>query len=322
MTDKRREEIRQLMKKWVEDKYYWAKKIGPNGSVFYDFEMYADYRDELDERTIKDILNDDCPMDKFAEIMDEAYMDARWEEELRFMEGFLEDNDLEDELDTGDDELREIMWDTVSFSEPCDHYLKQDVYINIYMDTGDGNYDFACNCEFYPCWDGGDNHEINECASLLWLAQQQGYTKEKFEEAMTADASSEIGSKFLKSVYLELVNHPSCLGAVVFLVKMTLEQAIQLNELMKKQTAKYDKRDNPDCGAIILDKSVMCGLYNNWNGGGSILEIELEKDVEIPIKFIYTALPDGEESGYGIGDCYGMCGSAWTECVKQIKEPE
>ncbi|UKI32028.1 MAG: hypothetical protein L6W00_30840 [Lentisphaeria bacterium] len=46
--------------------------------VFYE-EIYADYRDTLDDCTLKKICNDDHPREKFWELLDEWYRDCEWE---------------------------------------------------------------------------------------------------------------------------------------------------------------------------------------------------------------------------------------------------
>ena len=66
-----------------------------------------------------------------------------------------------------------------------------------------------------------------------------------------------------------------------------------------------------------------CGLYDSWNGGGSYFDIELEKDVVLPIKFIHSAIPDQYKGRYcyGIDNCYGFCGSVWEQGSVVIIEP-
>lgn len=112
---------------------------------------------------------------------------------------------------------------------------------------------------------------------------------------------------------------------LTFLVKMSLRDLMKLNQLIKLQDRDgrhYDARQNPDCGYIIIDKKTTTGLYDPWGGGGSVLEVELDKDVKLPIKFIRSALPDGGD-GYSIEEVYGMCGSAWVyDGVKQIHCPK
>ena len=85
----------------------------------------------------------------------------------------------------------------------------------------------------------------------------------------------------------------------------------------------YDARKNPYCGYITLGKDTMCGLFDPWDGGGSVLEIQLEKEVRIPIRYIWAALPDGCGRGrYDVGDVYGMCASAWQDTLLKIVSPK
>jgi hypothetical protein len=81
----------------------------------------------------------------------------------------------------------------------------------------------------------------------------------------------------------------------------------------------YDASERKGTGYIILDKSVMCGLFSPWQGGGSVLEIELERDVKLPIKYIFDATVDGEKKyGYDVDEVYGLVGSCWSDVVKEI----
>ena len=124
-----------------------------------------------------------------------------------------------------------------------------------------------------------------------------------------------------------MANLPSHMATLTFLVRMTLRDLIELNRCIKLQDRNghfYDATKNPYCGYIVLGKETMTGLFDPWAGGGSVLEIELEKDVRIPIRFIRSAMPDGcDDCGrYGVGDVYGMCGSAWEDSLKEIHAPK
>ena len=59
------------------------------------------------------------------------------------------------------------------------------------------------------------------------------------------------------------------------------------------------------------------GLFDVWSGGGSLLEIELDKDVVLPIKCIWHAeIETGKsEYGYSVDSVYGLVGSAWYGTV-------
>ena len=116
------------------------------------------------------------------------------------------------------------------------------------------------------------------------------------------------------------------MNALTFFVEMTVEQLFDLQEAIKDNEKKDPplKKDEYRCvwerkgrRKIILDKKAVCGLYDTWNGAGSILEIKLEKDVVLPMKYISTAWPDGGR-GYSLASAYGICSDMWTPTLKKI----
>lgn len=120
-------------------------------------------------------------------------------------------------------------------------------------------------------------------------------------------------------------NETSSINMLTILVKMPLREAIKLNEKIRKAEEtghQYSPWLRPDCGSVTISKNANVGLYDAWNGGGSLFEIELEKDVRIPIRYISSALPDGSRGRWSIESVYGMVGSAWKECVISINETE
>lgn len=200
--------------------------------------------------------------------------------------------------------------------------MEQEFYVPIMIDTGDGNYDYTLNARF-PCYYGPRQGEaMDDRASLVWLAKQQGYTNGQLRKALDeGDMTNPEG--FLQSCRVEAANMASHMQTLTFLVTMTLHDLIRLNEVLhwrEKDGRVYDNRKYPYCGYIIIDKKCDCGLYDPWSGGGSVLEIQLEKDVKLPIKYIRSALPDGGD-GYSIDSVYGLCSSAWHGKVKEIRVP-
>ena len=302
---------------------YYRQKDGT-----FSYEIYADYRDEMDNKTAIEILQSDDPMCTFWERLDEWYQDYRWaledglEKDVRagltaddgpYPEGFSDEDD---------DRMLDVLHNLVYFELPEDHFTKQEFYVNIMIDTGDGNYDHCLN-SVYPCWYGKYGEPIDPRAGIAWLAGTQGYTRGRLKKALReGDMAAPKG--FLESMRVELANLASAMSTVTFLVELTLEQLIELNRLIRLQDRNghyYDSRKNPYCGYIILDKNTETGLYDPWNGGGSCFEIQLEKDVKLPVKYIRSALPDGGD-GYSVESVYGMCGSAWKRGgVKTIHAP-
>ena len=310
----------------LADKYWYAKQ--PDGT--FRMEIYADYRDEMDDKTAAKICESADPYLALVEKLEEWYFEAegysRNELEKEIRQALTDpDGPYPDGLgDAEEERLNDAITDLAYWVYPEDHFLKQEFCVNIMLDTGDGNHDFTLNSP-YPCWCGDYSARLDEKSSLLWLARQQGYTKTRLWRALR-EGDMRDPKGFLESCRVECANLPSNMAAMTFLVKMTLEDLIALNRCVRLQDRNghfYDATKNPYCGYILLGKDTMCGLFDPWSGGGSVLEIQLERDVKIPIRFIWSALPDGYGyGGYGVGDVYGICGSAWQDTLVKITMPK
>lgn len=309
----------------------WELRRDQGGCFCY--EIYADYRDEMDYDTATAILGSDDPWAAFVEKMDEWYSDYEWEVRSELEKGIESKLTADDGpypegfTDEEADMFRDLMLEAVYFELPESHYLNQEFFVDIMVDTGDGNYDYTLN-SVYPCWYGRYEQRLDDKAGIVWLARQQGYTKAQLWKALReGDISNPHG--FLETMRQEVANCASHMMTLTFLVKMSLRDLMELNRLIKLQDRNghfYDATKNPDCGYIVIDKNTMTGLYDPWGGGGSVLEVELGKDVRLPIRFIRSALPDGGD-GYSVESVYGMCGSAWEQggvklihCPKKLRE--
>lgn len=325
-----REEMRAAIEEILDNGNFYLEKED-NGC--YTGQIYADYRDELSNDQVLKIMSSDDPANAFWDMLLEAYQGTEWqyreeiEQKVR-KELTAEDGMFPNGMTPVEEEVfADLMMEMVGFLLPEDHFLKQDVCVNIMVDTGDGNYDYVLN-SVYPAYCGEYNERIDDRASITWLARSQGYTKTQLWKAMRSEEPIDYNSRepdgFLKSMRKEAVNIASHMNILTFLVSMTLEDLIKLNRLVKLQDRNghyYDARKNPYCGYIIIEKGTETGLYDPWSGGGSLFEIELEKDVRLPIKYIRSALPDGGD-GYSVESVYGMCRSAWRQdAVKKIHGP-
>lgn len=313
--------IKQIVRETIENKMCaWQKK--PDG--YYHEEIYADYRDEMEDSTLKEIMKSEDPEQTFYEKMFEWYQDAEWEIERNLLEAVVSSIETAAPTETYDeDEIKDEIRELVSIDYPYEHFLKQEFCVNIFVDTGDGNYDYVLNC-VYPHYNGRCGEVIDDKASILWLARQQGYTKTDLNKALRkGDIKDPHG--FLESMRQEVINHGSHMGILTFLARMTLEEIFELNELLKLQDRngkKYAAEERPYCGYILIDKKAECGLYDPWGGGGSILELQLEKDVRLPIRFIRSATVDGGD-GCSIRNVYGTDSSIYREdVVKKIHAPK
>lgn len=325
--------VSDAVKRCLDEKTRGLQK-GDDGN--FRGELYADYRDEMDPKTAAEILSSACPAQTYAEKMYAWYEEAESHEfgevEKQVKEalvaddpdGLFPDGSLTDEeSDFVDELLREL----ISFDYPYDHYDKQTFCVNIVVDTGDGNYDFSLNPHYPSYYGGREGDTIDNKASIVWLSKQQGYKKSELLAALNAgDMSDPEG--FLQSVRVEQANMGSHMSALVFLVKMSFSSLMKLNALIRQQNrdgnGQYDAAKRPDCGYIILRKETMTGLFDSWQGCGGPLEIKLEQDVKLPVRFIHSALPDGSGQGaaYSVGNVYSMCGSAWKDTVVEIHVPK
>lgn len=70
--------------------------------------------------------------------------------------------------------------------------------------------------------------------------------------------------------------------------------------------------------AKIIDptsnKIYYCGLVDYYNGGGSILDIQLMHDVKLNTNNIKLLVESIDK--YTVDEIYGLCGSCFKDCVK------
>ena len=305
-------DIKELVKDYLEEHHAWEKKEDGN----YHFEIYVDYRDEIDDSTAQEILENDCPRDALLEKLWDWYQEQEWDIIDNLVDDFqekvdpelLEDANIIADGNLDDGMIREEFMDAVYVDYPIDWAESQEFCFNIIVSNGDDNYDFWLNEHIID--EDGNVDKDAEKAGIVWLAKQQGYTLDQVAEILKNGDIKE-SKTFLETVLQEVANGYGC-EALTFCVKMTLGQAIALKEKMKS---------NPN-GSIVLDKRVECGLFDPWNGGGSVLEIACEKDVEIPFENIWKFYIDERRGNRydSIHNVYGTDNSLWRDCLKEIKE--
>lgn len=305
-------DLKELVKDYLAEHHAWEKKEDGN----YHFEIYVDYRDELEDSTAQEILESNTPRDTLIEKLWDWYQEAEWDilddlvndfkknvdPELFRQADIIEDGNIDDYM------IRDIFQDTVYVDYPEDWALGQEFCFNIIVSNGDDNYDFQLNEHIID--DNGEVDKDAKKAGVVWLAKQQGYSLKQVVRALVGESAKE-PETFLETVRQEIDNGFDC-EALTFCVKMTLGQAIELKERMKI---------NPN-GSITLDKKVECGLFDMWNGGCSVLEINCEKDIEIPLTNIWKFYIDEKRSNRydSIHNVYGVDSGLWRDCLKAIND--
>lgn len=299
------------------EREYGKWQYDEKNDCYFD-EPYIDYNDKLDDKEISKILESDDPERMLIDILCDYYEDDEWQFKKQIINKFQEtEAGSKYSWEEIYNELPEIWYFGIQYE--C--YEQQEVCMDILVDTGDMNYDYTLNA-VYPHYNGREDDEIDDKASLVWLAKTQGYTKEQLQNQLTNGKDKLDVKGFLKTVYQEVINCSTSCPTLIFPIKMTLEQAMKICQIINNRDEggyKYNPEKREDCGSIVIDKSVDCVLYDYDEGGGGCWGIELEKDVELPIKFIHIAIPDGALH-YSMKECYGVTSECWKKALKEIKD--
>lgn len=317
MTEQRKEELRAAIETALRNDFRCEEILDEeNNFKGFAYEVFADREDRFSDKTILQIIESDDPTQKFNESMDEyyeEYLDQCYEEfvaesaeEFEKEHGIISDEERES--------IEDMVHEMVSVSLPSEHFIDQHIKADIFIDTGDGNYDYVLN-HTYPAYDGSE--KIDPRASLVWLGLNQGYKYDELAKALDEGDISE-PEDFLGSVRQEVANETSHMNQLVFLVDMPLSKMIGIARLVKnaeKTGHEFEPWKRPDRGGVTVSKETVCGLFDEWNGAGSLLEIKLEKDCRIPARFIKTVVPDTKVSGYSVESVYGLDDNCWKDSI-------
>lgn len=209
------------------------------------------------------------------------------------------------------EEMFDIIRENINFFYDEDSF-NHDVKVNLLIDCGNVNCDYTCDNVLNYCGNG----EIDEHSSILWLARQQGKEKELREAVsmfMESGGEDESSDPFVKSCITEWNNFSSSMGTLTFLTSMRLFDLLDLIGVQNKIKKNENKHDSD---FIEISKNAVCGLFDPINGGGSVLEIELDKDVKIPIKNLKICPEGCHMAGYDVNEVYGLVDYAWGDCYK------
>jgi hypothetical protein len=198
-------------------------------------------------------------------------------------------------------------------SETINHeaFLSNNYHINLMFATPkEQNYDMgAIPTMFYESAEKSADFDYFTDNALTYLIHQQGYTLADVYEGMVHPKKVE-DKKFLKSVVEEIDNFPW-----YSMAELTALISLSGKDLIDTLDAIANGRDY-----IKLSKETMIGLYNEWQGTGSQLGIELEKDAIIPTNMVRNVQFEGERytkvhenNGYSVDDVYGLIGRCWTQ---------
>ena len=325
------EKYKELMERAIEQ-HTFNKTLG----------VYWDYRDENE---FEDVVASKLAEMDFNEVSENSFEDNKnkllddfyegddwdWQSDIDYLENeirkkfvSLAENELEGkyEVDPEWSWFSEELYNT--FDCKTDDGIKKhlesaEVNINLMLQYKDEwNSDFsniesmnACLTGYtngYSCAtileDGvtEDDHYRFENNALSWLIYQQGYTME--------DLVSGKNSPFLNSVRQELANMTNYMNVLTVLLKTDAMDALQMM--------------SSDCQNIKISNDVnSIGIFSPWAGGGSLLEIELEKDIVLPKEMIRGLQFEGIKTHgeYTVDEVYGLVNDCWAkDCLSFTDE--
>lgn len=292
-------------------------------------QIYTDYNDGLSKQTIKDILRAENPRDMFYEFLTEWALDYEIQYGSDDLEKEIKNSLTEEEVELFGENSDEI-WDFIrgmTYFYYDEDDFNEEVKLNLMVDCGNSNTDFTEDnvLNYYG------NGNISPLSSMLWLAK----TQKKAVKLRKACASiyrkdgnyvtREVHEdRFVESCIQEFENLPSHMGTLTFLLKIKLLDLFDLIELQKREfddNGKYDPRLNTKSKSyIVIDKNTECGLFDPWSGGGSVLEVRLDNDVRLPIKYALFTVDGVKTYGYDVDEVYGLIDSCWSYGINEVKE--
>ena len=321
MWDVKSEAFADRVKELVEECPYISKD--PKDGSYY-IEIDAAYNDEISDETLDEIVSAKDPEQKFWDMLYEGYADCEWEyrhaASAWIVDRLNEEQEGEDDEPVEPCDVDDILIDLVSTKFPADYFLNESVFVDIIVDAGDANYDFTLN-QPVRSWDGQEQDTFSDESGLLWLVRQQGYTKTQIKKALHSEEWPE--DRFLRSVVWEISNVTTHMNGLTFFVDMTLREWLDLWKAQQQEAAgnvDYYPWKSKGRGYIVLGKNTTCGLFDPWNGAGAMCEIKLAKDVRLPLRYIWKALPDYSMKRYGYSACsvYGLRREWWDSTLKEI----
>ena len=287
-------------------------------------EIYWDYRDELSPDTLKEAVDGykeagyenpknylseklwELNMDYDSYMFDEIEKEIRNCDNVNVVEYFVNYGDLHEDA-------AEIGYNGIDVC--VDEILgKSEFRLNILFGTdNERNFDMSSIVSSFGSWRDPDFEYLESDLDILdnaftYLIHQQGHSVKEVYDCLFGNKKGFGSSEemdFIKSVVNEIVNNPSeALSELCALVKLDGNQYLELLDAV-------DKGEQ----FLTFKKDTMIGLFNDWSGGGSLLEVELDKPFVVPVSMVRNVQVEGsrDKYGYTVDEVYGLIGSCWKD---------
>lgn len=294
-----KENIVAKVKEFLQKEYRYAYDEKTNT---FNFEIYTDY-DEIDswQRLIDDKLHQYKDLEEF--LCNELYA-SDWLLEAQYLEfdniiNEINNNELftieEEEYLENEESLYDVLSEFTTVNYPIEDIIESvEVNVVLSLKTTNSPYSLDSTIDFEETIRYGlknnDNEEeildeLKDYENLEEFFQTQNVTFEELVNYFKIEEKSD--NKFLHTFYQE-INNSYGYNNIVFLKTMNLKEFFELKE---KES-------------ITITNEFIIGLVDFGNGGGSILETELNNDFMIKTEKLNIELDS--EYRYGVTDIYGM----------------
>ena len=188
----------------------------------------------------------------------------------------------------GTESTEEFRKTRITYPETEEEWLQIPVRINLGLMV-DGFADYVLN-NSYPAYLGEEyDAEHRGCfhrSSIMWLTRRQGYNQAELRKAQhlvrkaayCSNPLSLIPSRYLYSAAMEIWHELSFTNQLGFFLLVSLRETLLMCTM--KQWGRMNKKWQ---GAVCLDVKTRCGFFDTMSGSGSLIGIELEKEVKVPL---------------------------------------
>lgn len=152
--------------------------------------------------------------------------------------------------------------------------------------------------------------------SLTYLIHQQGYTCREYFNVLNQNQHGygmDCKCNFIESIVDEVTNCTAdCMAEITVLVRVNGKELVEFLNYLCDENRKLN---------LCFSKDSEIGIFNEWIGSGSLLGINLEKELVISKDMIRNIQIEGAKSqSYTVNEVYGLIGSCWRNVMSYTKE--
>lgn len=269
-------------------------------------QFYWDYNGRLSNKQISKII--DGRIDEVEDSIWVFNLDYMWDLEDERLKEVFECVNTDDALNYEDvrDELRDELLDYLGVDINFQDLLDRTGDINVRLEML-SNYDRINSHYFETCrgykyeksyfGDMVDVLNLNPKKVKAMLTEKGIKTFGKWRNKAHRDGKEYVS---YEDFWQELEN--SCCGVNL----LTFMGTISLTDFLKGRS---------EATQVTIPKGNYCGLYSSFQGGGSVLEMQLKRDftakLEIKNHLGFRIIADDSDSEYSIREVYGLSHEAW-----------